>query len=88
MNCVVCGKESSKPRSKFCCEKCKQQFYYQKNKEQRTEYKKQYYQEHREEYLENNKKWVEENREKRNEYRRKRRKELKENDSSREVKKV
>lgn len=85
MKCVVCGSDSSRPRSKFCCEKCKQQYYYQKNKEQRTEYKKQYYQEHKEEYIESAKKWTEENRDRRNENRRRKWKELKENDLSRDL---
>ena len=68
MNCIVCGKENNINKSKFCCNKCKQIYYYQKNKEQRTEYKKQYYQENKEEYMQRQKKWVDENRDKWNEY--------------------
>ena len=49
MKCIVCEKEMEKTRSQFCCKKCAQHYYYIKNKEQRTEYKKQYYEEHKEE---------------------------------------
>lgn len=78
MKCIVCEKEMEKTRSQFCCKKCAQHYYYIKNKEQRTEYKKQYYEEHKEEYKERKNEWLDQNREKWNQYQRKRRKELKE----------
>jgi len=78
MKCIVCGNEGERPRSKFCCSKCEQKYYYQTRKESRTEYKKEYYEQHKDECLQRNKEWVEENRDKWNEYQRKRRKEMKE----------
>ena len=66
--CIVCEHDNPNPRSMFCCNKCKQQYYYQKNKEQRTEYKKQYYQDHKKEYDQRRHDWTTNNREKWNEY--------------------
>lgn len=76
--CIVCGNDNLTSRSKFCSNQCKQQYYYQKNKEQRSIDKKKYYQEHKQEYLERQQKWFENNREKWNEYMQERRKQEKE----------
>lgn len=72
--CIVCGTENFS-RSKFCCKKCEQKYYYEQNKEQRKQYKKEYYENHKEEYAERAKKWVNDNKEKWNEYQKSYRKE-------------
>jgi hypothetical protein len=77
--CIVCGNENFSPRSKFCCKKCEQKYYYEQNKQKRKEYKKEYFQEHKEEYAERKRKWINEHREEWNEYNKNRRKGEKEN---------
>lgn len=66
--CIVCKKDNPNPRSMFCSSKCKQQYYYQKNKEQRAAYKKEHYQEHKEEYVERAMDWKKKNRDRWNEF--------------------
>lgn len=77
--CKQCGDENFSAKSVFCCEKCKQRFYYLQNKEKRKEYKKEYYQTHKEECDARRNKWIEEHREQWNEYYRNRRKGEKDN---------
>lgn len=66
--CIVCGNVNPAPRSNFCCNSCKQKYYYEKNKKTRAEYKKEYYQEHKQEYIDRVNDWRTDNKEKWNEY--------------------
>ena len=75
--CIVCGNENFSARSKFCCEKCRQQYYYQQNKEKRTQYKKDYYKNNKQECDNRHNNWISQNRQQWNEYNQKRREEFK-----------
>lgn len=66
--CIVCGDINLTPRSKFCCDQCKQKYYYQKNKVKRAEYKKKDYQENKQEYIDRALDWQKINRDRWNEY--------------------
>ena len=67
--CLQCGNEFSSPKGKnFCCEKCRQRYYYLINKEKRKEYKAEYYKNHKEEYDIRKTKWIEEHRQEWNDY--------------------
>lgn len=66
--CIVCGNDNNTLRSKFCCNSCKQKYYYQKNKEQRLENNRQYYKEHKEEMDKKHADWIENNRDRWNDY--------------------
>lgn len=66
--CIVCGSENFSRSKKFCCEKCKQKYYYEQNKQQRTEYKKHYYESHKQEYIDRQLDRVKNNRAEHNEY--------------------
>lgn len=48
--CIVCGTENFSRSPKFCCDKCRQHYYYQKNKKNISEYKKEYYTENKDSY--------------------------------------
>lgn len=71
MKCIVCGNEGTRPRSKFCCTKCEQKYYYETHKEERQLYKKKYYESNKEEYKKRKRKWIAENRDRWNEYQKK-----------------
>ena len=58
--CKLCGKEHNR-RSEFCSLKCKNQYYYQNNKEKLTKYREEYYVLHKEECDNRFKKWVKNN---------------------------
>lgn len=64
--CIVCGTENFSRSKKFCCEKCRQKYYYNQNK--RTEYKKDYYESHKQQYIERQLDRVKNNRSEYNEY--------------------
>lgn len=66
--CIVCGTENFSRSKNFCCEKCHQQYYYQKNKEKLLEKHNEYYQDNKEKMQENSKEWKENNKEKYKEY--------------------
>lgn len=66
--CIVCGNDNNTLRSKFCCNTCKQKYYYQKNKEQRLENNRQYYKEHKEQIDKKHADWIENNRDRWNDY--------------------
>lgn len=68
MKCIVCGNEGERPRSKFCCKKCEQKYYYETRKGQRKEYKKQYYIKNKNKCDKIHNEWLEKNRERWNEY--------------------
>lgn len=61
--CKLCGKEHDR-RSEFCSLKCKNQYYYQNNKERLTEYRQEYYITHKEECDKRYLDWVRNNSEK------------------------
>ena len=65
--CIVCGTENFSRSKNFCCEKCHQQYYYQKNKEKLLEKHNEYYQDNKEKYKEYMSKWRKNNRERYNE---------------------
>lgn len=69
--CIVCGCENFSRSKMFCSTKCKQHYYYQKNKEELTEYKKEYYLNNKEEYKDRSTEWFKNNRSKWNNYVRK-----------------
>lgn len=77
--CIVCGSENFSRSKKFCCDKCRQQYHYQQNKEKRAQYKKEYYKAHKEECNKRTSNWVSQNRQQWNEYNKKRREEKKDN---------
>lgn len=67
MICIVCGTEHSR-RGQYCSKQCQQKYYYEKNKQERKEYKKQHYILNKDIYKENHDEWIEKNRDKWNEY--------------------
>lgn len=66
--CIVCGNENFSRSKKFCCDKCRQQYYYQTNRDRLKEYKQKDYQKNKEEYLERRKKYYLDNSERSKEY--------------------
>ena len=66
--CIVCGSENFSRSKNFCCEKCHQQYYYQKNREKLLEKHNKHYSENKEQYISNNYKRYLENKEKTREY--------------------
>ena len=70
-HCIVCGNINNTRSEKFCSEKCKQHYHYMKNKETRTEYKKEWYQKNKENVIEKVRNWKKDNKDKVNEYARK-----------------
>lgn len=61
--CIVCGLENFSRSKNFCCEKCHQKYYYQKNKEQLLKKHNKHYSENKKQYNNNNKKWRTQNKE-------------------------
>lgn len=62
--CVECGSENFSRSKKFCCEKCRQKYYYKHNKARLLEKHNEYYQENRETMINNAISWQNDNREK------------------------
>lgn len=62
--CIVCGTENFSRSKNFCCEKCHQKYYYQKNKEELQKKHIEYYNQNKETMIENSIKWQKNNPEK------------------------
>jgi hypothetical protein len=56
-HCIVCGGINNTRSEKFCSEKCRQHYHYIKNKETRSNYKKEWYKDNKEVVLEKVKEW-------------------------------